>query len=373
MLQRGRYVLTSLSQEEVHCVLYRHITIQSDDTLRMLARALRKNDVAYGTSSVQIRSIEFRDMNLASFHAPGEDGEEVHCDTPSLTIDLMTILMGAVNLESLSAQGYYALAGLTVASRVCSAALQHLEIEVHSGTIAMPSLGFITHFPNLHELKVSIKSYTLQFPPDASPWTLNRLRIFNIQSRSNDPPSTLTQFLCRCHLPSITVFNIQINVSRSGEEASKYLSIFFKSLSHLKEANLRIVGMVYKNILPHLAVPCLEFAPLDTTAVTSLSPTTHTLRINSSTVAKQLTELAGMLDVLHAEDGGLVKTIHIYGDGDDAFSWVSGVKSIQLGTALPSISTIMPCLLYHAARLFKKGIVIRDSHGKTAMDYFTDT
>jgi hypothetical protein len=324
----------------------------------LLARCLRKHDAVQTTKSSQILNFELRGgIKAGSVHS----GE-----TSTLAVDLMTILIGAVNLQSLTADGQHALTGLTISSRVSFTTMRYLRITVNkSEPDALSTLGYISYLSNLRELSVQLEvdPQRLEYFTLLLPWDLHHLQKLTIKSSVNQG-LMLSKFLGQCNFPALVSISISSSFS-AGPEDSTHLSFLFRKCKHIQRAYLDVPGVLPVVLLPHVSVPDLEFNPLTPAMTMSLSPTTHTLRIAASVAAVDHVQLWKMLISLQKNATG-VRTVWIHGS---SFSWMSGAACTHLDK-LPSITTLLPRLLHHAAELSKRNIAIKDDNGKAAMDYF---
>jgi hypothetical protein len=349
-------------QEEVQPVLYRHIDIDTGEMLSLFAHSLRMTDMTREPKSTHIRTLAFID-GVVTYHEIDEDSSGFNCEAPSLAIDLMTILLGAVNLESLSAHMHYALASLTISSRISATTLRHLDVKLHSDIRTVPSLGYISRFVNLRELSVNIKVEQAESPLflNIPAWSLTRLVKFRIKSTfGGGGRAPLLQYLARCHFPALLELDMCIRIPHYwAEEASDPLCIFFDTLQHLEEAKIEINHMEDRRFLRHLSVPCLGLVPLDATVISSLLPMTHMLCINTSSLF--FDSISKTLDFLQSNETQ-INIVRLYGNG---FSW-SGSDNTRF-TESDRIAALIR--RNHAAKLLQRGIWIVDGDDIPAMDH----
>jgi hypothetical protein len=358
-----------LQQDAGRPVLYQHINIRSTKTISLLARTLHHYATQNEENSEYIKALDIRGANIDITHTVYQprsryDEEiDIACVNPSLALDLMTILTEAVNLQSLIAHGYHALAGLTIGRRTSGTTMRCLDITVKSAEV-LPTLGYIAHFANLQELRLKMTLDPKLPDPFTTlrPWNLQLLQQLAVCS-SGYAGFALSVFLGRCRFPALV--KLKFSASLPGSEASSHLSTLFKTFNHIQNASFNVPGVDYSLFLPNLSVPSLQLLPLNAAIVTSLSSVTHTLRISSSDATRQFTDMVGILESLLANDSG-IRTIWIY---DDGFSWMSGENTSQLDS-VPLPIALVPRLLHLAAKLSKKGIAIKDCEGKTVTDYF---
>jgi hypothetical protein len=300
-------------------------------------------------------------MEMVTSHSQKRSFSAQPCESPALAIDLMTILSGAANLESLTASGHYAFASLTLACRTINSTLRNLDVSVVS-LDTLPMLGYITYFSNLRTLGITL-SVILENDSFASllPWNLLKLKQLTMSLSSGSDAVALTRFLSQCRFPALAT--LSLSASLHSRKASVHLAVLFKNLKRLTKAKLHVPGIEHR-VLSHLTVPQLELTPLNSAMILSLSPKTHNLCFHDSIVVSEIDQLWGILDLLRQNDTG-VRAIMIHG----SFSWISTAD----WSIVHPITPFLPRLLRYAAMLSNKDIVIMDGNEQTVLDYFTGT
>jgi hypothetical protein len=293
-------------------------------------------------------------MKMATSHQQpfsGYGNPILKCDTPSLTIDLMTILMGLSNLCSLTADGYYAPAALAITSRLSGSTVRYLAIDMGQPELdALSALGYITYFSSLCELclHLYIGLESSECFTRLVPWNLIQLKKLTISWSGHDEHFNMSQFLGLCCLPALVA--LSLSGSLIGRESSHHLAKFFNTFKHIQEATLKLSGIEHDIFLPSLNVPCIELSPINAAMVTSLSPMTHTIRIKASDATARWIELRKMLQKF-GENNTEVRTIRIYGK---TFTWMSGINIRQLD-GVPANIALVPFLLHYAVKIVQQG------------------
>jgi hypothetical protein len=244
--------------------------------------------------------------------------------------------------------------------------MRYLRVTVNkSEPDALSTLGYMTYLSNLRELSVQLEvdPQRLEYFTLLLPWDLHHLQKLTIKSSVNQG-LILSKFLGQCLFPALVSISVNSSFS-AGPEDSTHLSFLFRKCKHIQRAYLDVPGVLPAVLLPHVSVPDLEFIPLTSAMITSLSPTTHTLRIAASVAATDHVQLWKVLNSLQKNATG-VRTVWIHGN---SFSWMSGAACARLDKP-PSITALLPRLLHHAAELSNRNIAVKDEDGKAAMDYF---
>jgi hypothetical protein len=208
-----------LPQDAVEPLFFQHIVIRSDTTLRLIAHTLRGCDIIYKPIATQIRSIEFRGMKIATSHQQpfsGYGNPILKCDTPSLTIDLMTILMGLSNLCSLTADGYNASAALAITNRLSGSTVRYLAIDMDQPELdALSALGYITYLSSLRELclHLDISLESSECFTRLVPWNLIQLKKLTISWSGHDEHFNMSPFLGLCCFPALVALSLSGSLS----------------------------------------------------------------------------------------------------------------------------------------------------------------
>jgi hypothetical protein len=354
-----------VNQDAARPVLYHRISVDSVETMRLLARTLRAHAASNESSYEQIRELNFQGMYMETCHSIQQVDANyafIGCDAPSQAADLTTVLTEAVNLRSLTAEGYYALTGVAIARRLFKDTIQYLEVEMETSGMAM--LGSISSFSNLRQLviRIPVAYDSSKNWKNLRPWDLPRLRSLTV-SLWGIRLLVLAEFIGRCRLPALV--RLKIEFTHLGPDSSSELATLLKPLNQLDEVTLDVTGVDPSLILPELHVSHLEFIPFSAAMITSLSPITKILHIKTSDARSRLAELDQMLELLRTTDTG-VRTVRIYGSG---FTWILDASTASLDHVHPSDVALVSHLLAHAAKLAKKGILIRDDSGKTVREH----
>jgi hypothetical protein len=353
-------------QDAARPVLYHRISVDSVETMRLLARTLRAHAASNESSFKQIRELNFQGMYMETCHSTQPVDASyafIGCDAPSQAADLTTVLMEAVNLRSLTAEGYYALTGVAIARRLFKDTIQYLDVETETTGVAM--LGYISSFTNLRQLviRIPVAYDSSKNWKNLRPWDLLRLRSLTV-SLWGIRLLVLAEFIGRCYLPALVM--LKMKFTHPGPDSSSELATLLKPLNQLDEVTLDVTGVDHSLILPELHVSHLEFVPFSAAMITSLSPMTKTLHIKASDARSRLVELEQMLELLHTTDTG-VRTVRIHGSG---FMWILDTgTAASLDDVHHSNVALVSHLLAHAEKLAKKGILIRDDSGKTVREH----
>jgi hypothetical protein len=263
---------------------------------------------------------------------------------------------------------------MPVLARTCVASLRKLHltffnVEQH----VLEALAYVSRFRALESLTldVNLMNSHVDIPAvsDITPWILPRLRVLKISADRYWP---ISEFLSLCHFSSLQ----DLSFIMSADNADKAHSIgnFFASIHaqrvtllafslhwQIAVARLRTVSSLH--LLRYLCLSVIEHIP---TSVRTLS---FSLPRQDRDV--EWTELYRVLDSLSVREVS-IPDIHLRDDFHlDAFVWITE-SVIDINTTPTTVTGDQKtALLSYSNKLAKKGTNLRDTAGKTVMDYYT--
>jgi hypothetical protein len=343
-------------QDVAEPVLYSQVEVYDEEDLRKVKAAFNKREYLG-------KYIRTADIDDSSFETLDEITAVTHA--------LVVVLLMAPNLKSIHIGNYLALGVLPILSHTCMASLRELRLELRSAPDhVFEVLAHVGQFYALEVLMLLAPSANVvsltQFGPNRLPWTLPHLRVFKVLSSVRWP---IIEFLCRCDFPSLHTFDLQTSINN---EDTRTVENFFARVS-VRKMILRTQPMHWQKAVSSLhSASSLELVlPSSLDIIGNLPPNIKTLIIPLPFHKRgTIEEIYSGLDILLGRESH-VRDVHLSHPVRTCFTWVS--ESLVTADSrewyhLPDHARAN--LVSYSTKLAKRGIQLRDTAGKTMLDYY---
>jgi hypothetical protein len=345
-------------QDIAEPVLYSQVKVYDEDDLRTLKAAFNKREYL----GKYIRTVDTDDSNFGTL---GEITAVTHA--------LVVVLLMAPNLKYIHIGNHLALGVMPILSHTCVASLRELQLGFHNA----PDYLFevLTHVGQFSALEVLILLHersgdvvlTSPLGEDRLPWVLPRLRVLKVVSNSRWP---ITEFLSRCEFSSLHTLDFQTSIINKDTQA---LENFFARVPAQKII-LRTQPMYWQTAVSSLhSASSLELIlPSSLDIIGHLPPNIQTLVIPLPIHKKDaLEDIYSSLDILLGRESH-VRDVHLSHFFHHSFTWVpkrfSTADSRTEWYQLADRSRAD--LVLYSTMLAKRGTQLRDTAGKTMLDYY---
>jgi hypothetical protein len=325
--------------------------------------------------SAEIKRREFLGSYIHTLVFSGAMDSEMDGPQTALAIhDTQAILDLAPNLTKLKIAEFLVFVSMPVLVRTCVASLRKLhlvfsDVEQHG----LGALAYVGRFHALESLTLDVtpRNSQVDIPAvsDITPWILPRLRVLKISAGRYWP---ISGFLSLCHFSSLQDLSFLTSTHNADEVqsignffasilAQRITLLAFSLYGQIAVARLRTVSSLH--LLQYSCLSVIEHIP---TSVRTLS-----FSLPREDRDTEWTELYRVLDSLSVREVS-IPDIHLRDDFHlDAFVWITE-SVIDINTTPTTVTGEQKtALLSYSNKLAKKGTNLRDTAGKTVMDYYT--
>jgi hypothetical protein len=344
-------------QDVAEPVLYSQVEVYDEDDLRTLKATLNKREYL----GKYIRTV---DAGHSSF-------DETLDEITAATHALVVVLSMAPNLKCIHIGNYLALGVMPILSHTCVASLRELRLQLADAPDHLfEVLAHVGQFYSLEVLKIcALSDDGVSIPPFGQnhlPWALPRLRVLEVLSSARWP---IIEFLSRCEFPSLHTLDFQTSINNKDTPT---VENFFARVP-ARKIILRTQPMHWQKAVSSLhSASSLELVlPSSLDIIGNLPPNIKTLIIplpfyKSGTIE----EIYSGLDTLLGRESH-VRVVHLSHPIRTSFTWVSeSLVTADSRKWYHLADHARANLVSYSTKLAKRGIQLRDTAGKTMLDYY---
>jgi hypothetical protein len=343
-------------QDVAEPVLYSQVEVYDEEDLRKVKAAFNKREYL----GKYIRTVDIDDSSFETLDA-----------ITAVTHALVVVLLMAPNLKSIHIGNYLALGVLPILSHTCVASLRELRLELFGAPDhVFEVLAHVGQFYALEVLMLLAPSADVlslpQFGQNRLPWTLPHLRVFKVLSSVRWP---IIEFLSRCDFPSLHTLDFQTSINNEDTQTVKN---FFARVP-VRKIILRTQPMHWQEAVSSLhSASSLELVlPSSLDIIGNLPPNIKTLTIPLPFHKRgTIEEIYSGLDILLGRESH-VRDVHLSHPIHTCFTWVSeSLVTADSREWYHLADHARANLVSYSTKLAKRGIQLRDTAGKTMLDYY---
>jgi hypothetical protein len=280
------------------------------------------------------------------------------------------ILIHAINLRRLELAGPLAPTIVMATSQACAVHLRSLHLRLNDEH-SLSALVYLTFFVGLHSLSLTI-SGTLKRDTALSimgglPWDMPHLVSFSL-SADRECTTQLAFILCKCSFPNLQAVNLRVDIADGTTcgHLAELCSLW--SLQHFGLFLDASQSEYYTILIPRITAASLRVPDFHPSLGNNIPRMIETLIVNTPTSLEAYANIWNVFDTL-LERKTCMRNIHIARD-KKYVDWMEGTFPGQPNYVDDAIKEkCFPRLLRYSILLHGAGIHLRDSNGKTVLDY----